>query len=167
VYLTSGLASGHFRRDLFPTREQLRHIGRAISDHLRLHFPKGEEARRYNVLQKLAYLAVVFLILPAIALAGDYVPQPRQHCSAACDLIRRPSVGPYNSLPLRSGAGCLPADPRVDGPVIRGLEQHAFHDYRDRLRRPAAPARARNELSTARALIMSEGPEGSRSMPAR
>jgi thiosulfate reductase cytochrome b subunit len=37
---------------------------------LRLRFPKGEEARRYNVLQKLAYLAVVFLILPAIALAG-------------------------------------------------------------------------------------------------
>jgi len=70
VYLTSGLASGHFRRDLLPTGEQLRHIGRAIWDHLRLRFPKGEEARRYNVLQKLAYLAVVFLILPAIALAG-------------------------------------------------------------------------------------------------
>jgi thiosulfate reductase cytochrome b subunit len=50
--------------------EQLRHIGRAIWDHLRLRFPKGEEARRYNVLQKLAYLAVVFLILPTIALAG-------------------------------------------------------------------------------------------------
>jgi thiosulfate reductase cytochrome b subunit len=70
VYLTSGLASGHFRRDLLPTGEQLRHIGGAIWDHLRLRFPKGEEARRYNVLQKLAYLAVVFLILPAIALAG-------------------------------------------------------------------------------------------------
>ena len=70
VYLTSGLASGHFRRDLLPTGKQLRHIGGAIRDHLRLRFPKGEEARRYNVLQKLAYLAVVFLILPAIALAA-------------------------------------------------------------------------------------------------
>jgi len=70
VYLTSGLASGHFRRDLLPRGEQLRHIGHAIWDHLRLRFPRGEEARRYNVLQKLAYLAVVFLILPIIALAG-------------------------------------------------------------------------------------------------
>ena len=70
VYLTSGLASGHFRRDLLPTGEQLRQIGHAIWDHLRLRFPRGEEARRYNVLQKLAYLAVVFLILPIIALAG-------------------------------------------------------------------------------------------------
>ncbi|HTV33009.1 MAG TPA: cytochrome b/b6 domain-containing protein [Methylocella sp.] len=70
VYLTSGLASGHFHRDLLPTGEQLRHIGGAIWDHLRLRFPKGEEARRYNVLQKLAYLGVVLLILPCIALAG-------------------------------------------------------------------------------------------------
>jgi len=70
VYLTSGLASGHFRRDLLPTGGQLRHIGRAIWDHLRLRFPRGEEARHYNVLQKLAYLAVVLLILPVIVLAG-------------------------------------------------------------------------------------------------
>lgn len=70
VYLVSGFASGHFRRDLLPTQEQLRHIGRTTIDHLRLRFPKGEEARHYNVLQKLAYLAVVFLILPTIALAG-------------------------------------------------------------------------------------------------
>jgi thiosulfate reductase cytochrome b subunit len=64
AYLTSGLASGHFRRDLLPSGEQLRHIGGSIWNHLRLRFPKGEEARRYNVLQKLASLAVVFLILP-------------------------------------------------------------------------------------------------------
>ena len=70
AYLASGLASGHFRRDLAPTSEQLRHIARTIWDHLRLRFPKGEDARRYNVLQKLAYLAVVFAILPTIALAG-------------------------------------------------------------------------------------------------
>lgn len=70
VYLVRGFASGHFRRDLLPSREQLRHIGQAALDHLRLRFPKGEEARHYNVLQKLAYLAVVFLILPLIVLAG-------------------------------------------------------------------------------------------------
>ncbi|HTH16104.1 MAG TPA: cytochrome b/b6 domain-containing protein, partial [Magnetospirillum sp.] len=70
VYLASGLASGHFRRDLLPTGAQLRHMGRTIADHARLRFPKGEEARHYNVLQKLAYLVVIFLLLPVIALAG-------------------------------------------------------------------------------------------------
>jgi thiosulfate reductase cytochrome b subunit len=39
-------------------------------DHVRLRVPRGEAARRYNVLQKLAYLAVVFLLLPVMVLSG-------------------------------------------------------------------------------------------------
>src|SRR4030095_10196779 len=39
-------------------------------NHLRLRRPRGEAARRYNVLQKLTYLAVIFLLLPTILLAG-------------------------------------------------------------------------------------------------
>ena len=39
-----------------------RHIGRSLRDHARLRFPKGEAAKRYNVLQKLAYLGVVFVL---------------------------------------------------------------------------------------------------------
>ena len=70
VYLTSGIVSGHFRRDLAPTRPQLRHIGSSFLEHLKLRFPKGEEAKQYNVLQKLAYLAVIFILLPVIVLAG-------------------------------------------------------------------------------------------------
>lgn len=70
VYLAGGIAGGHFRRDLLPSREQLRHAGRTVRDHLRLRFPKGEAALHYNVLQKLAYLAMVCLVLPLIALAG-------------------------------------------------------------------------------------------------
>lgn len=70
VYLASGLALRHFYRDLLPTRPQLRHIGMSIRDHLRLHFPRGNEARRYNVLQMLAYLAVIFVLLPVMVLAG-------------------------------------------------------------------------------------------------
>ena len=70
VYLAASLLGGHLWRDLFPTREQLRYIGRSIAEHVRLRFPKGEEARRYNVLQKLAYLAVVLVLLPVMLLAG-------------------------------------------------------------------------------------------------
>lgn len=72
VYLLAGLARGHFRRDLLLDSDQrrLRHLGREIADHARLRFPKGQEARRYNGLQKLSYLAVIFLLLPLMVLTG-------------------------------------------------------------------------------------------------
>jgi thiosulfate reductase cytochrome b subunit len=72
VYLMFGLLSGHFRRDLAPAADQLRprHVLADIWDHLRLRPPRGEAARRYNLLQKLAYLAVVFLLLPIMLLSG-------------------------------------------------------------------------------------------------
>jgi thiosulfate reductase cytochrome b subunit len=70
AYLLYGLFGGHVRRDLVPSRWDIRHIGRSTWDHLRLRFPRGEEAKRYNVLQKIAYLAVVFVLVPLIVLAG-------------------------------------------------------------------------------------------------
>jgi thiosulfate reductase cytochrome b subunit len=72
VYLLFGALNGHFRRDLAPAADQLRprHIMADLWDHLRLRVPRGEAARRYNVLQKLAYLAVVFLLLPVMVLSG-------------------------------------------------------------------------------------------------
>jgi Ni/Fe-hydrogenase b-type cytochrome subunit len=70
VYLVYTLLGGHLRRDLAPRKAELRHIGASILDHLRLRFPRGEEATRYNVLQKLAYLGVIFVVLPLLVLAG-------------------------------------------------------------------------------------------------
>ena len=45
-----------------------RSIGASIRDHLRLRHPQGEDAKRYNVLQKLAYLIVIFVLLPLVML---------------------------------------------------------------------------------------------------
>lgn len=70
AYFIYSIWSGHFRRDLFPTQTQVRHIGHDVVEHLRLRFPRGEEAKHYNVLQKLAYLIVVFVLLPITILAG-------------------------------------------------------------------------------------------------
>jgi thiosulfate reductase cytochrome b subunit len=72
IYLASAVIGGHLRRDLAPTRGQLRprHVLHEIWDHMRLRFPKGEDARRYNVLQKGAYLGVVVLLLPVMILSG-------------------------------------------------------------------------------------------------
>ena len=69
-YLAYSLFSGHVRRDLLPSRAELGHIGSEIVDHARLKFPKGERARHYNVLQKLAYLSVIFGLLPLVVLTG-------------------------------------------------------------------------------------------------
>src|SRR5207237_1048202 len=61
-----------FRRDLAPAGDQLRprHIARDVWDHLRLRQSRGEAAKRYNVLQKFTYLAVVFGLLPVMVLSG-------------------------------------------------------------------------------------------------
>lgn len=70
AYVAYALASGRVWRVLAPNRAQLRHIGRSLADHLLLRFPHGEEARQYNVLQKLSYLAVLFGLLPLMVLTG-------------------------------------------------------------------------------------------------
>jgi len=72
VYLLFGLFTGHFGRDLVPTGGELRphHILADIWNHIRLRRPRGEAARRYNVLQKLAYMSVVFVLLPVMVLTG-------------------------------------------------------------------------------------------------
>lgn len=72
LYGLWSLASRHLTRDLLPTRAELApsHILHDIVAHARLRFPKGEAARRYNVLQKLAYCGVLLVLLPLIVLTG-------------------------------------------------------------------------------------------------
>lgn len=70
AYVAYAIASGHLTRDLLPTRDELRHIGRSIKDHLLFKHETGEAAKRYNVLQNLAYLAVIFGLLPLVIIAG-------------------------------------------------------------------------------------------------
>ena len=70
AYLIYTLASRHLVRDLMPTRADWRSIGQSITDHLLLRHARGEAARRYNILQKLAYLGVVFGLFPLLILMG-------------------------------------------------------------------------------------------------
>jgi thiosulfate reductase cytochrome b subunit len=69
-YIVYSLWSRHLARDLLPTRPELRTIRQSIKDHLRFRHETGEAAKRYNVLQKLAYLIVIFVLLPLIVLMG-------------------------------------------------------------------------------------------------
>ncbi len=70
VYLAHSFLTRHVQRDLTPSSGELKTIGHSIAEHARFRFPKGEEAKRYNVLQKLAYLSIIFLVLPVTVLAG-------------------------------------------------------------------------------------------------
>ena len=72
VYLGYSLISGHFRRNLLPTAAELApaNIAHDVANHAKLQFPKGEDARRYHILQKLAYGGVVFVLIPGVILTG-------------------------------------------------------------------------------------------------
>ncbi|MDO9338682.1 MAG: cytochrome b/b6 domain-containing protein [Caulobacter sp.] len=70
AYLIYAFASRRVGRVLWPTLAELRGIGRSLVDHLRLRFAHGEDARDYNVLQKLSYVAVIFGLLPLMLATG-------------------------------------------------------------------------------------------------
>jgi thiosulfate reductase cytochrome b subunit len=72
LYWLWSFLNRHVQRDLAPSRAELapRHVWRDIKDHARLRFPTGAAALRYNILQKVSYLAVLFLLLPLVVLTG-------------------------------------------------------------------------------------------------
>ncbi len=71
AYLLWSLVNRHVG-DLHITRHEWSpaHLWQDIKDHARLKFPVGEAALRYNVLQKMAYCGVLFLLLPLVILTG-------------------------------------------------------------------------------------------------
>jgi thiosulfate reductase cytochrome b subunit len=70
VYFAFSVVSRHLSRDLFPQPREISQIPHEIIQHALLRFPEGDAARRYNVLQKLTYLVVIFALLPLVVLAG-------------------------------------------------------------------------------------------------
>lgn len=70
VYVGWGLYTGHFRFQFVPHGKQLqwKSITELVGRHLRLQNPAEQSG--YNLLQKLAYSAVVFGLLPLVILSG-------------------------------------------------------------------------------------------------
>ncbi len=67
VWLISSLVTGHLRRDLVPGTKDLKRIPTDVANHVRLKF---HHTRDYNVLQKLSYAGVLFILLPLMILTG-------------------------------------------------------------------------------------------------
>ncbi len=72
AYLVVSLINRHIARDLTLSRRELApgHLWQDIKDHARLKFPTGQEALSYNVLQKMTYIAVVFVLIPLLIVTG-------------------------------------------------------------------------------------------------
>jgi len=70
IFTVYAFSSRHITRDLAPTGKDWRGIGKSIRDHLVFRHPTGEAAKQYNVLQKLAYASIVFILAPLIMLTG-------------------------------------------------------------------------------------------------
>lgn len=72
VYLIYGLLSGHFRKNLFPPEPGgiCRACRTRIAQYLRGAPPSRAEESSYNVLQRIAYLAVIFVLFPLMIWTG-------------------------------------------------------------------------------------------------
>jgi thiosulfate reductase cytochrome b subunit len=72
LYAIFGFFAGHFRKNLLPAGCDFswRALSAAIVSHLKFRRPPPHEAWSYNVLQRLAYLFVIFILFPLIVWTG-------------------------------------------------------------------------------------------------
>ncbi len=67
-----GIVTGHFRKNLLPAGQDRswRAVYRSVSNHLSLRRPDAGEAWSYNLLQRLSYLLVIFVLFPLVIWTG-------------------------------------------------------------------------------------------------
>jgi thiosulfate reductase cytochrome b subunit len=72
LYAISGLFTQHFRKNLLPKKSDLalKPLLQVASNHMHLKRPTEEESQSYNVLQRLSYLTVIFVLFPFMFISG-------------------------------------------------------------------------------------------------
>ena len=72
IYLATGIATGHIVRDLLPRIRELAPaaIWQDVKNHLRIRIESSRARPAYNLLQKLAYTSVLFIVLPVMIATG-------------------------------------------------------------------------------------------------
>ncbi len=72
LYVTFGLVKGHFKGSLLPGRGDLRWqaVSSVIAGHLRFRVRSEAGNKSYNVLQRLMYLLVIFVLFPLVIWTG-------------------------------------------------------------------------------------------------
>ncbi len=72
LYVISGWITAHFRRDLLPSKADLswRHFANVILHHAGIEQSSDMHTESYNVLQRLTYLSVIFILFPLVIWTG-------------------------------------------------------------------------------------------------
>jgi thiosulfate reductase cytochrome b subunit len=72
LYVIFGFFTGHFRKNLLPAGTGLSWsaLSKAIANRLRFERPSAAEASSYNLLQRLTYLFVIFVLFPLVIWTG-------------------------------------------------------------------------------------------------
>ena len=72
AYLIVSLINRHIQRDLTLSRVEIapKHLIEEVIHHAKLQFPTGAAALRYNTLQKITYILVLFGLFPLLILTG-------------------------------------------------------------------------------------------------
>jgi len=72
IYVIAGIVSGHFRKNLVPASgdKTWRAYWRRSAQYLRRAPPDAAEEHSYNVLQRTAYLVVIFVLFPLVIWTG-------------------------------------------------------------------------------------------------
>ncbi len=72
AYFIAGFITGHFHRNLWPAKKELRPdlVKKDIVSHLKMQIPASTGTPHYGLLQKFTYNAVIFFLLPVTILTG-------------------------------------------------------------------------------------------------
>jgi thiosulfate reductase cytochrome b subunit len=72
LYVVSSFFTGHLRKNLLPHKADLswRVFSKAVANQLRFAPPSAAGAWSYNLLQRLAYLFVIFVLFPLVIWTG-------------------------------------------------------------------------------------------------
>jgi thiosulfate reductase cytochrome b subunit len=126
VYIIAGVATGHFRTRFAPSEVTPRAIARGVRNHLLLKPQAGEDPYGYNVLQRLAYLAVVFVLFPLMVWTG--LAMSPAITSVAASLVTTLG-GQQSARTIHFGVASL-----LVVFVVIHVMMVAFNDFGDRMR---------------------------------
>ena len=72
LYVIWSVASGHFRKDLLPAagERSVQAFSSAVAQHLRFARPVAADAWSYNLVQRLTYILVIFVLFPVVIWTG-------------------------------------------------------------------------------------------------
>ena len=136
LYVIWGAVSGHFRKELLPDAgdRSVQAFSRALARHLRFARPAAADAWSYNLVQRLTYILVIFVLFPLViwtglAMSPAFVVGGAVHGHDP----RRPAVRAHAAFSGDGVARGVPAGPRRDG-LVRRIRHSRHGDDHGRAR---------------------------------